>query len=102
MPEDNFILNQILLTQNLILEKLRALDEKQQMLSIESRNNHCLLIDIQSNFQEANSYLPLIRQTNHTLVMTDQKLTEISNKIPSNNQGAGEDEEFHSVVSEDN
>ena len=59
-------------------------------------------MDIQSNVQETNIDLSLIRQTNHTLVMTDQKLAEINNTMPTYNQGAGEDEEFHSIMSEIN
>ena len=78
------------------MEKLRELDVKQEMLTIESWNNHVLVTDIQTNVQEIHqnilgtlkgqvkavcNHLHMIHQNIHSLIRTDQKLDMISNKV---------------------
>ena len=94
------------------MEKLRELDVKQEMLTIESRNNHILVTDLQTNVQEIHRnvlgrlqgqvkavccHLPMICQNMHSLIKTDQKLDMIANKV-----GIGgdtlTDKEFYSVT----
>ena len=106
---DRSLLNEILRNQELMLEKMRDLDVKHEMLTIESRNLHNLVTDIQTNVQEIQlnlveklqvqvkamcRHLPMIRQNMHTLIGTDQKLAVIANKV-----GIGrEDDDFYSVT----
>ena len=108
MGRETDILNEILRNQEYIMEKLRALDVKQEMLTIEARNSHVLVTDIQMNVQEIRQHLfnklqgqvkavcrhlPMIRQNMHDLIGTDQKLAAIANKV-----GVGAEEEFYSVT----
>ena len=106
---DLSLLNEILRNQEYMMEKMRELDVKQEMLTIESRNLHVLVTDLQTNVQEIHGnvfnklkgqvkamcrHLPMIRQNMHTLIGTDQKLAVIANKV-----GIGrEDDDFYSVT----
>ena len=107
---DRSLLNEILRNQELMLEKMRDLDVKHEMLTIESRNLHNLVTDIQTNVQEMHinvfnklqgqvkaicRHLPMIRQNMHTLIGTDQKLAVIANKV---GVGLLTEEEFFSVT----
>ena len=93
---DRSLLNEILRNQEYMLEKMRALDVKQEMLTIESRNLHVLVTDLQTNVQEIHvnvlgqlqgqvkalcRHLPMIRQNMHSLIRTNQSLDMIANKV---------------------
>ena len=106
---DRSLLNEILRNQEFMMEKMRNLDVKQEILTIESRNLHVLVTDLQTNVQEIHQnvfhklqgqvkamcrHLPMIRQNMHTLIGTDQKLAMITNKVGIR----GADDDFHSVT----
>ena len=65
---------QIFLKENLSMDQRRVLDVQQDILRMESRNNHVLPANIQTKVQEIYKHLPVICQNNHALVRTDQEL----------------------------
>ena len=93
---DRSLLNEIIRNQEYMLEKMRALDVKQEMLTIESRNLHVMVTDLQTNVQEIHvnvlgqlqgqvkalcRHLPMVRQNMHSLIRTNQSLDMIANKV---------------------
>ena len=103
---DHFLLKEILHNQKVMLEKMHDLDVKQELLTIEARNLHTLVTDLQTNVEEIHQtifqrlqeqvkticcHLPMICRSMHG---TDQKLAVIINKVGI----GGTDDEFFSVT----